>query len=152
MTNQLLEFLEERKGKASSVDWHAKKEEWVAAVRRLHAKILDLLGPARNSGAVVTLQTEAELTEDFVGTYYAPVLKLTVGDDRVVFSPQGLHVYGASGRVDLRGDRGVVSLLFMPEKGVNHEWRFQMERAPSRLTVPLDEHSLLDALERVMAP
>ena len=36
------------------------------------------------------------VSEDFVGTYEAPELRLTVGDDRVVFAPQGLNVYGAA--------------------------------------------------------
>ena len=92
------------------------------------------------------------VSEDFVGTYEAPELRLTVGDDRVVFAPQGLNVYGAAGRVDLRGDRDVISLIRLPEEGIQKEWQFVLQRVPKLRTIPLDEQSLIEALEHVMIP
>jgi hypothetical protein len=147
MANQLAEFLSERKGKAQGVDWQAKKRGWLDAVLRLHQQIMDLV-PSDIADVVTTW---IEVSEDFVGTYQAPELTLTVGDDRVVFSPKGLNVYGASGRVDLKGDRDVVTLIRLPEEE-SGEWQVVLQRVPRLVTVPLSERSLVEALERVMAP
>jgi hypothetical protein len=151
MANQLTEFLEDRKGKAHGVDWHAKKEEWIAALLRLHDKIGQLLEPSVSKGVATKMTTWIEITEDFIGTYSAPELRLVVGDDRVVFSPKALNVYGAAGRVDVKGDRDVIALIRLPAEA-SGEWQFVLQRVPKLVTAPLDERSLVNALEHVMAP
>jgi hypothetical protein len=152
MASQLTEFLEQRKNKAQGVDWQTKKKEWLDALSRLHARINGLLQQSTIKGIATVDEIPVQLTEDFVGTYEAPELRLTVGDDVVVFSPVGFHVFGAAGRVDLRGDRDVVSLIRLPEASVKDEWQFVLQRLPTRRLAPLNQRSLLDAFERVMIP
>ena len=151
MASQLVEFLEERKGKAQGGDWQARKEAWITSVERLHETIKHLLEPSEKKGIASIATNWIDITEDFVGTYTVPELKLTVGDDRVTFTPKGLIVYGASGRVDVRGDRDTVSLIRLPNEP-SGEWQVVLRRVPKIMTVPLGERSLVDLLERVMAP
>jgi len=100
----------------------------------------------------VTIRTfETQVTEDFVGTYSIPVLEMTVGTERVEFRPKGVTVIGASGRVDVRGERDTVTLLKDPQ-GVETGWTVVLQRVPSLRTAPLDRESLKYALERVMLP
>ncbi len=91
------------------------------------------------------------VTEDFIGGYDIPALALTVGGERVEFRPKGVTVIGASGRVDVRGDRDTVTLL-KDAPDIESGWTVVLQRVPHRTTVPLDRESLKDVLERVMLP
>jgi len=88
------------------------------------------------------------VTENFIGGYSIPALEITVGTERVKFLPVGITVAGASGRVDIRGERDTVTLL-LDAKG---EWAVILQRIPRFKTLPLDQKSLKYALERVMLP
>ncbi len=114
--------------------------------------VTGLLQPSIRKGIVaVDEDHQIEITEDFIGSYQVSELRLTVGDDRVVFSPKAMNVFGAAGRVDVRGDRDVLALIRLPDDE-SGEWHFVLQRVPKLVTVPLDEYSLVKALERVMAP
>jgi len=100
----------------------------------------------------VTIRTfETQVTEDFVGTYSIPVLEMTVGTERVEFRPKGVAVIGASGRVDIRGERDTVTLLKGPQD-VETGWTVVLQRVPSLRTAPLDRESLKFALLRNSFP
>ena len=59
------------------------------------------MGESIHDGTVDVDELESDVTEDFIGTYKVPQLQLTVGRDRAVFSPKGVNIIGAKGRVDL---------------------------------------------------
>ena len=151
MASQLAEFLEGRKSKAQDVDWQAKREQWVAALLRLNDTITELLQPSIASGVASLVPSWVLVTEDLVGTYSAPELKLTVGGDRVSFTPAGLIVFRADGRVDVKGDFDSIPLIRHTHEGID-DWEFLLQRVPEVVTVPLNEESLVQALQRVMAP
>ena len=149
MASQLVEFLEGRKEKSHGIDWEQKKLEWLNAVALLYDQIEFLLGGTIDKGIVKAEKVEIEVNEDFIGTYSINELRLTVGDDRVTFKPVGINVIGALGRVDMRGDRDKISLLWTGGAG---DWQFVLQRVPGLVMIPLEEESLLAALKRVMAP
>ena len=151
MANQLAEFLEERKGKTKSVDWRERKDEWVAALHRLQEQINELLEPSRKSGVASLRIGFVNIAEDHLGPYIAPELTLSVGDEKVIFTPKGLRVFGTEGMVEVKGDRDAIPLIRHTSKGFD-QWEFLLQRVPDVVTVPLDEHSLVQALQRVMAP
>ena len=147
MSSQLVEFLEGRKEKAHGIDWEEKKREWLDAVPALYSQIKAVLGATIDKGLVKLHEEETKITEDFIGTYEVRELRLTVGDDLVVFTPIGANVVGALGRVDMRGDRDTISLLW-----TGGNWQFVVEQVPDLVMTPLDHQSLLNALQRVMLP
>ena len=151
MADQLTEFLRSKREQSAGgqVDWETKKAEWLASVQTLYTGIRKLMGESIRDGTVVVDELESEVTEDFIGTYKVPQLQLTVGRDRVVFSPKGVNVIGAKGRVDLWGDRDTVTLIRTASDG-DGEWRVVLQRVPKFVAVPLDESSLAEALQRVM--
>ena len=148
MASQLLEFLEGRNEKAQGLDWAAKKRDWVDAVPVLYSTIRSLLKTSTDKGIVTIREVSIEVTEDFIGTYTLPELRLTVGADRVSFTPIGANVVGALGRVDMKGDRDQFALLWTG----GNDWQVVVQRVPDLILIPLDEESLLDCLQRVMAP
>ena len=152
MADQLTEFLRSKKDQSAGgqVDWEAKKAEWLASLQRLYARIKNLLDESIRDGTVEVFEFEAEVTEDYLGPYKVRQLGLAVGRDRVLFSPKGVNVIGAEGRVDLQGDRDTVTLI-RTASGGGGEWEVVLQRVPKLVAVPLDESSLAAALQRVMS-
>lgn len=153
MGDQLVDFLRTRKqqGANREIDWQAKRDTWVRSVEHLYVVVKEILRDSIESEDVTIRQFNTQVTEDFVGTYSIPVLEMTVGNERVEFRPKGITVIGASGRVDLRGERDAVTLL-RDQQDVNSGWTVVLQRIPSLRTAPLNRESLVVALERVMLP
>ena len=153
MEDQLVDFFRSRKQQAASpeLDWQAKKDTWVRSVVSLYAIVQEMLRDSIASNDVTVRTFETQVSEDFIGAYSIPVLEMTVGAERVEFRPKGITVIGASGRVDVRGERDTVTLL-RDQAGVNSEWTVVLQRVPRLETVPLSRESLKNALERLMLP
>ena len=153
MGDQLVDFLRARKQQATSqeIDWQAKKDTWLRSVETLYGLVQEMLRDSIASKDVAIRTFETQVTEDFVGTYSIPVLEVTVGNERVEFRPKGITVIGASGRVDIRGERDTVTLL-RDEQDVRSGWTVVLQRVPSLRTAPLDRDSLRYALETVTLP
>jgi len=128
------------------IEWQAKKNSWIRSVDRLYTYVENLLLEPIDAGDISLRKIDTPVTEDLVGTYSIRVLEITVGTERVEFLPKGLTVIGASGRVDIRGERDSVTLLL----NANDEWDVVVQRVPHFRTEPLNQESLKNALERVM--
>jgi hypothetical protein len=149
----LSEFLRRKKGEASSdVDWDAKRDEWMASVKRLYQFLTDdLLKVSIDEKTIEVSKASKQITEEYIGTYTLPELKLKIGNAQVVFSPKGANVIGAAGRVDLRGDRDTVTLIReKASTASSDQWKLVLQRVPNVVTRPLDSDSLKWALEHVM--
>ena len=95
----------------------------------------------------VTVQRHPKhLTENYIGTYQANDLTLVIGNEQVRFSPRGRNIVGASGRVDILGERGETILI----QQADSNWAFVRSRQPKLETVPLDESTLAEVLQLVM--
>jgi hypothetical protein len=153
MGDQLVDFLRSKREQSAipEIDWQAKKDAWVRSVESLYELIQEMLRDSIASKDVIVRTFDVEVTEDFIGTYSIPALELRVGSERVEFRPKGAMVYGAAGRVDMRGEFDTVTLL---KDAANAEsgWTFVLQRVPRLMTVRLDRESLKYALERVMLP
>ena len=153
MGNQLADFIRGRKEKwpVPDVDWLVKKDAWVLAVEDLYQHIREMLRDSIASNDVTIKTFPVDVIEDFIEPYRIPVLELKIGNERVEFRPKGITVIGAAGRVDIRGERGTVTLL-RDVAGVDGVWSVLVQRVPNVKTLPLDPESLKYALERVMLP
>jgi len=131
------------------VDWKSRKAEWLKSIDGLYSKIKDeLLAEPINDKSIKVSYLEKRIAEELLGIYVVKELVLNVGDEEVVFSPVGRNVVGASGRVDLRGDMGEVTLVLQP----GGRWGIVASRVPTLRIVPLNESNLLDAFKQVMRP
>lgn len=153
MEDQLVTFLRTRKERTTgpAVNWEEKKREWIRSVQALYEYVKALLRESIESNDVIVQIVDMVVSEEFVGEYTIPALQLIVGGERVQFLPKGVNVIGASGRVDIRGDLGTVTLLRdRPE--VDSGWTVVLQRAPRLTTAPLDSNTLKFALEQVLTP
>jgi hypothetical protein len=152
MGDQLTAFIRSRKEQGRpEVDWQAKKEDWIRSVEGLYTLVRKMLRKSIESKDVAVHTFNVEVDEDYIGTYTIPALELTVGGERVEFRPKGVLVFGAAGRVDVRGDRDSVTLIRNPN-GQTSEWAVVLQRVPHLKTVQFDRESLKYVLERVMVP
>ena len=153
MENQLADFIRSRREKSGrpKIDWQARKNEWISSVEQLYVFVEELLRDAIDTNDVTIQTIDFGISEQFVGQYHIPALELNIGGELVEFRPQGISIIGAAGRVDIRGEMGIVTLLFKSEAAIGSEWSVLLQRVPMRI-IPLDQDSLKDALERVMLP
>jgi len=145
----LSDFFKQKVAKSARVprNWTAKKKQFVKEVEALYDVIVrKYLGDA---GAGVTVEyVDTTVDEATIGEYPARAMVVRVGDERIVFTPKGFSVYGASGRVDVRGDRGDGVLVLRSAGG----WGIVQGMTPTLRVVPLSGGTLLDLLRDIMRP
>ena len=145
----LHDYFQSRKARANGgppIDWDKKKRDWLTAIDALYKDIREKYLADSIRDGLVTLSTSAKtIREDYLGEYEAPELTVSVGDERVVFSPKGRNVVGAAGRIDLHGSLGERTIVAQPDR-----WGIVIARTPTLRVVPLDSTSLLQAIKDVM--
>jgi len=100
------------------------------------------------AGDLTVSRSSKTVVEEYIGQYEVDELILQVGNERAVFSPKGVNIVGASGRVDLIGERGERTLVVQP----GNRWGIVVSRSPTVKVIPFDESSLLESLKDVMRP
>lgn len=147
--DQLHAFLHEKKQQANpaNIDWDAKRDAWIKAVNDLYDTIENEYLKSAKADVEITRQN-IEVREFFIGVYQIPELFLRVGDEEVIFTPQGTNIPGAKGRIDVVGLCGVATIVW--EEG--NRWGIVMSRTPSLRLVQLTADTLADILKRVMRP
>lgn len=132
--NQLSEFFREKqaKSKPSDIDWKAKRDAWIRAVGKLYDTLEKYLAGAKDT-VKVDRTRQKQVTEQYIGEYSIPEMALAVGEEVVVFSPKGVNLVGAAGRIDVQGDRGEAMIVRQP----GDRWSLVLSRAPSLRLAPI---------------
>jgi len=128
----------------AQIDWAHRKEEWLKAIDGLYDLVKSWLQPLESDDTLRFRLAKISLEEDQIGTYEVDVLTLLIGKQRVAFYPKGTLIIGADGRVDVRGQRAVRTLV------LNGGRWFVVERAPRLKTLPFNDDSFQDLLREVM--
>lgn len=131
-------------GAENEIDWKEKKDKWLRHVAGLYEMIGRWIAPLETDGTVRSQTSSDSLEEDYIGQYQIDVLILLVGKQHVEFHPKGMLFIGTDGRVDVRGQRGIRTLVLKEKK-----W-FIVERSPRLKTLPFNEDSFQDMLREVM--
>ena len=147
--DQLHRFFQEKKQKAgpADIDWTAKRDAWIKAVHGLYSTIEDGYLKDAKTDVEIT-RRDSEVREHFIGAYQIQELVLRVGDEEVVFSPQGTNVVGAQGRIDVEGERGVATIVWLGES----RWAIVVSRTPALRLADLTADLLADVLKGIMRP
>lgn len=147
--DQKLADLFQKKQKPSGgggIDWNERRDKYIDAVKNLYNQVEQVLAEPIAQKIVTPQRREKDLSENYIGTYSIDDLILLVGDEQVRFSPRGRNIVGASGRVDVLGERGEATLIVQ----VDGRWGFVQTRQPTLMVVPFDESSLAEVLKIVM--
>jgi hypothetical protein len=157
----LKEFLESEAEKLRSEQAEAltKREEWIASVGRLVARIKDWLGQADTKRILMIDETPLRIGERGLGTYEIPALTIGMGTREVRFKPVARFVAAplretgrmpvprAYGRVDLTNglDR---YMIFRTWKEPDDRWTIIQENGP--LMEPFDQDSFESAFQSLL--
>jgi len=152
MDQDLLDLLQEKRQRAQAtaqqpgVDWDERRRTYVAAVGELYDRVQEMLNEPIAQQFIRLQRRPKSLTETFIGTYAIDDLLLQIGDEQVRVSPRGRNVAGATGRVDVIGERGEATLIAQP----GGRWSFIAARQPVLHAVDFDEAALAQVLRLVM--
>jgi hypothetical protein len=150
MNQNLADLFQKKKqqaGGGAGIDWNDRRDRYVKAVDDLYHQIETILAEPIGQKTVTLQRRSKDLSENYIGTYKVDDLMLLIGDEQVRFSPRGRNIAGASGRVDVLGERGEPEVLIVQPDG---RWSFVQTRQPTLKAVPFDESSLAEVLNRVM--
>lgn len=144
---------------AQQINWQARQVKWLDALAKLYDRIQRELVFAGVSPDHIH-ETRHTLTEESLGTYEAPGLKVQIGTGQVTFTPVGSVIIGGYGRVDVYGPRGEVKIIAVdadpfhdpdnktqPHQG---EWTWQAYPDKARNGFALDQEGLAKVLEQVL--
>jgi hypothetical protein len=116
-TNAFDKFVARQQAKvAEEPDWTKTRDEWLATLHSLHASIIDYLTKYIENGSITYKFIEIPLTEEYIGSYFAKQMDITIGRQKVSLIPRGTLFIGCKGRVDVIGAAGQAQLLLINEK------------------------------------
>src|SRR5436190_1422248 len=99
------EFLEKKRAQQShSKERRERRDEWVTAVGRLIEQLRSWLTESDPAGVLDVVPIEIERTEQALGIYTVPGLKISLGEAAVQVVPVGRNVVGIVGP---QGDVGI---------------------------------------------
>lgn len=128
--NALLEKLRKDAPSVRTVEelLEQQKEEWVADLGELMAKLTDWLADGIKEGLVKVEQRSVELAEEDLGAYEAPALTIhlrTAHPRSVKIEPKGMRIVGviATGESRIVGARGRVDLTCGAARAILLRWK-----------------------------
>lgn len=143
---ELLQKKQKQQEAGGAVDWDDRRNKYLAAIQDLYQQIEKMLAEPIQKKTVTLQRRSKQLSENFIGTYAADDLILVVGDEQVRFSPRGRNIVGASGRVDVVGERGEAMMILKPDS----KWEVVQTRQPTLNSVPFDDSAFAGVLQSVM--
>lgn len=144
--DKLQEFFKKKTSGHPNIDWCKKKDDWVKAVNDFYEVVKDILKGSIEDGSVSVSFDEITISEENIGAYEIPKMKLQIGTQIVELSPKGCNIIGASGRIDLIGELGQKTIVMQP----GSRWGIVITRTPTLKIEPFVETTLLEALEEIM--
>lgn len=93
--------------------------EWLDYLNALYRLVEGHLQSYLESGAAKITRRDIQLNEEFIGTYTASELILTIGRSTITFTPIGTLLIGTKGRVDVQGPLGTARLTLVDKKVTN---------------------------------
>lgn len=169
MTDRFRQFVQEQKkqaeANAAALTPEQDKQRWLDNLRELGGMVHEWLAEYATDGDIEVQTQEILLSEDQVGRYKAPQVKIRVGSQLVKLRPIGTFLIGAYGRVDMEGPRGVCRLILVPanaseprilfnatippDQPVELAWKI-VTPPPTSKYIDLTKRSFLDELMRVL--
>ena len=107
---------QESEAESRSRNWDKERDEWLAHLDRLYAKVEAFLDKYLSSGQIRLDYRVIDLNEEGVGSYPARQMILRIGRQEVDIVPIGTFFIGSKGRVDVIGPAGKVEILLVDSK------------------------------------
>ena len=145
--------------------------DWLGELDALYRAMEGYLRSYTDSGQIRIERRPVQLTEEYLGTYHAEALAMSIGNDEVIAQPVGALLIGSSGRVDLSGPRKTLRMVLLEKGGptmkitiagtggptqtssqslvrgeVDHRGWYFATQPPAATVTAFDENSFRDAI------
>ena len=169
------DFVRQRANQARQTAEVLNRDETLADWRReldtLYSAMEGYLQSYTESGQITIERRSVELTEEYLGTYDAEALAMSIGNDEIIAQPVGTRLIGSRGRVDLTGPRKTLRIVLLEKGGpaakitisgedgpiersshslirgeVDHRGWYFATRPPAATVTAFDEDSFRDAI------
>jgi hypothetical protein len=97
---------QQRNATAVAINWDQQRNDWLARLSELYAKVEALLDSYIASGQIRLEYKKIELNEENIGSYTVREMILKIGRQDIVLRPVGTLLIGFKGRVDVEGPTG----------------------------------------------
>lgn len=123
--DDLSNYLNENKdaSEGEPIDWEKEREDFLAQLRSLNNYIRSWLSDFVDSKKAVIEDITVELSEDYIGSYTAPGLCITIGRKEITAMPMGTLLVGARGRVDMKCEGRLARIVLVPETATGNALR-----------------------------
>ncbi len=129
------------------VDWDARREKWLESISNLYSSIGDFLkGPIENGFLKIDTSNKVQISEEHIGTYTAPMLKIYIGTDIISLEPKGTLIIGSYGRIDMKGPKGEI-MIIEPEW---NDWKFA-QRTPKLETWKITKEIFEEVISKLVS-
>jgi len=141
------DFLRDDDMEEKQMNWTEIREQWLQDINALYGKVKEWLQEPLAEQLVLIGWTEHTISEEGLGTYQAPGLKIFAKMKQIEFIPVGRLIIGAQGRIDIFTDKGDLMLLKTENEG---EWILK-EKKRGGLHEKWDEKSFLEMMRWAVA-
>jgi len=158
------------------VDWQARKTDWLRYLDNLYRQVNQYLKSYVEAGDIVIGFQTVNLNEEYIGSYSAQEMIITIGGKIIKLEPIGTLLIGSRGRVDAVGPLARAQLVLLnaeikslsqlihisvsvdgkpvlpprpkPRSDIKWAWKIVM-RPPRREVVELNKESFLALLMEI---
>ncbi len=125
MMSEFSEFLREKNelSETKAIHWKNEKSEWINTVQHFMDQVSGWVDDERQSGLIDVEKSKVSVTEEELGDYEAPALRMKAGNMVVHVTPVARLVVGATGRIDVYGEYSKYIVLNHKDKG----WVYRRE-------------------------
>ena len=110
-----------------SIDWAKDLEEWQCHLDQFNQRVLNFLQKYVEQKKIKIEVIPKRIHEQFIGRYEVPAIKVEIGNNRVNFDPVGTNLFGAKGRVDMKGPSGAVRFVLVPKNSPTPRIRVRIQ-------------------------
>ncbi|MEW6245577.1 MAG: hypothetical protein AB1555_02580 [Nitrospirota bacterium] len=142
----LTDFLREKQKARSPERQARRRKKYLDAVDAFFEQVRSWLAEAQREKLVKVHEDKIKITEEALGAYTAPCLRLTAAGKTVKLRPIGSTIIGADGRVDMESVNGTYMFLYFADQ---EKWVYGMGRQPAEFP-ELTEDLFTDLLKRAL--
>jgi hypothetical protein len=121
-TDTFKDFLEKKNAEEPKIDWEQREKQWIDSVTIFYNNVKKWLKPFIDQKLLVINEDSwVNIYEHGFGNYDIKKLDIIIGKNSVItLTPRATLVMGDYGRIDMRGPKGVISII---QKDWN-DWKF----------------------------
>lgn len=164
----------ESRPEEKEIDWESQKDEWLEFIDQFYASLEQWFSPYKEQGTVSYTYKNAQLTEEFIGTYSVRVMTVDFAGQKLTFEPVGTLLIGTKGRIDMEGVKGRVQFILAdknskgmkvsvsisidgdkpkakePKKTPEWTWKIVLRESRKVSFVDFNEENFFDALMEIV--